>query len=498
MPQTLVSLVIEHLEGMKASGRFNYDYVVLQATDNSISFYESMGFVRVGAIAKEENLSAEEDEKEKLRQEQRRSSCGSSSTTSSSGSDDEVVAEPIPDSSPEKPNAIARPCNIVSSEVTTYTTKKAGESATDVAKRCHVDVWDIIFLNRKLYPEIIPGSRLLAGTVLYIPVVPKKAKPKPAEPTKKMPARAAAASSPYKSDPAKAKEDDTPQWYVAKENETPRMIARKFNLICLDLVTANKGRLEGLMSNSRLKGGTRIKISHLDVPEEEYRPYAHWSFPDDQFEDGEPSYMMARRLNRRRGNAARVRPFLESLAVPVTDYKPTELVASASPEEAEMAAAAENAPPMKRSPRAKKLLAAALDGNEPKPPKRPRTGFLFYIADQREKRRDELSAMAVPDATKAMSVEWKNLSDVEKCPYEEMAQAEREKYFRAKARYERELDAYREMYPPPPSYAAHNAAGGKGSGAAAAAAGVPSHTLFNKVVRLKSGAMTEGSDYKYW
>ena len=29
-----------------------YDFVVLQATNNSIPFYESMGFVRVGAVAR--------------------------------------------------------------------------------------------------------------------------------------------------------------------------------------------------------------------------------------------------------------------------------------------------------------------------------------------------------------------------------------------------------------------------------------------------------------
>ena len=43
----LLQLVMEDLEQGD-----EYDYIILQATDNAISFYERMGFVRVGAIAR--------------------------------------------------------------------------------------------------------------------------------------------------------------------------------------------------------------------------------------------------------------------------------------------------------------------------------------------------------------------------------------------------------------------------------------------------------------
>ena len=39
------------LEELEASNS-NFDYAVLQATDNSIPFYESLGFKRVGAVAR--------------------------------------------------------------------------------------------------------------------------------------------------------------------------------------------------------------------------------------------------------------------------------------------------------------------------------------------------------------------------------------------------------------------------------------------------------------
>ena len=42
----------------------SYDYLVLQATDNAIGFYEKMGFMRVGAISKpdEEAVAAQHAE----------------------------------------------------------------------------------------------------------------------------------------------------------------------------------------------------------------------------------------------------------------------------------------------------------------------------------------------------------------------------------------------------------------------------------------------------
>lgn len=43
----LLRLVIEELECED-----NYDFIVLQATDNAVTFYEGHGFVRVGAIAR--------------------------------------------------------------------------------------------------------------------------------------------------------------------------------------------------------------------------------------------------------------------------------------------------------------------------------------------------------------------------------------------------------------------------------------------------------------
>ena len=79
-----MSLAIERLEGMQSSAVRNYDYVVLQATTNSVQFYESMGFVRVGALTANENFN------KKQRGKQTKNSSKSKNEESSSESKEEV------------------------------------------------------------------------------------------------------------------------------------------------------------------------------------------------------------------------------------------------------------------------------------------------------------------------------------------------------------------------------------------------------------------------
>ncbi len=185
--KTLLSLVIERLEAMQANGDYNYDYVVLQATDNSIPFYESMGFKRVGCVT--EDVPAPDD------------------------ADTEHQQEPQSE--------------IVSSPVLTIKTKKNGETASYYAKKYNVNVWDIIFLNKFMYPEMTPGAFLMKGTQLFIPD----------------------ASQFDGGDNARTK------WHFSADNETPREIAKNFNVPLKDLLAANGERIEDLRANSKLIEG---------------------------------------------------------------------------------------------------------------------------------------------------------------------------------------------------------------------------------------------------
>jgi len=50
--EVLLRKAIEDIRESKSNGLYNYKYVVLQATEGSRSFYERMGFVRVGAVCR--------------------------------------------------------------------------------------------------------------------------------------------------------------------------------------------------------------------------------------------------------------------------------------------------------------------------------------------------------------------------------------------------------------------------------------------------------------
>lgn len=190
--KALLSLVIERLEAMQPNRMQNYEYIVLQATENSIPFYESMGFVRVGCITEQRD---KEDEHVKQQE-------------------------------------------IVSSAVFTIQTKKAGETVADYAKKYEVDVWDIIFLSHYMYPDLTPRVPLRKGTTLYIPDVSKLDGCTNAN--KKIP---------------NGRSSGATQWYSSLDNETPKEIAKKFNVPCKDLLDANRLRIADLKAHSRLIEG---------------------------------------------------------------------------------------------------------------------------------------------------------------------------------------------------------------------------------------------------
>ena len=226
----LVSLMIDRLERIPASEKQNYDYVVLQATDNSVPFYESMGFVRVGAITKDEK--GEED----------------SIPKNEKGFKSEIVSSP------------------------TFQYKCLNdERPIDVAQRHDVSVWDIMFLNKPLFPGLTTTSRMQKGTPFFVP-----------DKTKTEEQAGSIQGTTH-----------TRGFYIAEDDETCKVIGEKTGIDYRDLVKFNKSRLPGLTFYSKLQQGTQIK---LDA--DNYIPYCHWSFPEDNLDTSCPSYMMARRLNR--------------------------------------------------------------------------------------------------------------------------------------------------------------------------------------------------------
>jgi len=449
--RTLVQLIIEQLEFQKPTAMANYDYIALQATDNSIPFYESIGFIRVGAVT----VQTEEKSGE-------RSSSSSSSTTSSSkgtsrtpssssssaaasvqrvstgsdtGSASVATAEPVPHDSPEKPDSLAVPIDLVSSPLTTYEVMKPGETPTQIAKHHGVAVWDIIFLNKDLDTNLSPSSRLRRGTLLKLPV-----------PTDS--SSSTTKNDNFKSEPTK--------WYIAKENDTPKMIAKKLNLPCKKVVDANRVRLPELMASSRLKAGTRIKISNLDRQDDICEPYCHWSFPDDSSVDGgEPSYMMIYRLNRK--GPREPKTIRQSLAVPIQPYSPAPLLHSL--------------------PAPKTKILPFKDCPIP-PPSAPRGADIFM---------NHLRSLYPEFATRTtqntaeLENRWRNLPKEKKDRYEAVAKDTRKPFEEAQEEYQTKLKAWQEEC--------------KTREPIVIVEKEPS--LFNKVIKLRKDAPGV-HEYSYW
>jgi len=385
----LLRLVIEQLESLKSSARQNYDYIVLQATDNSVPFYESMGFTRVGCV-------------------QSKNPCP-----------DEYVTGPVDE----------------------YMTQKNGETCQQIAKKFGVDVWDVIFLNQPLYGSVLQHqSWLKQGTKIF---VPQKVKQSP-------------------------ENKFAPKWYVSRENDTPRGIAKKFNVNFGELLQANKRRYPELTGNSRLMEGTRIQIANFHIDEADMTGYSHWTFPDTNPEDEEPSYMMALKLNRKKGKEALEKPIAASLSVPMKPYSPDQ----AGVKELLLQPNSALAPIFTETKRMK----------EPLKPKRPTTSFGHFSTEIRSNLPREMKGRQFGEINTYIAEQWRALTDEEKIPYIEKFEESKAAYADAMKKYELELANFKREAP-------QETSGLRGQDT----------SLLEKVVKLKSNCGISGaSKYDYY
>lgn len=526
--KALVDLVIEQLEFQRGSATSNYDYIALQATDNSIPFYETQGFVRVGAVTYDSKLPTPHSSPMKPRKNSSGGFGDENSGDSDSGNEEAssrssspaftetsisshrtsssesaaADAEEVEPSSPDKPNALARPSGIVASPHFQFTVDKPGDTPNEIAKRFKVDIWDLIFLNKDVYPDLRPCSRLMQDTILYVPerVEPEApmeywgrdvTSPKPF--TSKAAAAAAPAATPTK-------------WFVTKENDTPRKVAQQFGIPCNKLVAANRHRLPELQATSRLKKGTRLKVSNLDTIDEIAQPYCHWSFPDDtHVEGGDPSYMMVRRLDRK--TARNPRFVRDSFAVPVSKYNPPKLLFPPPPKNGTILATQPAKKKARQSSSALSRLtptsyAAASGIKMPKKPSRPaelsitppEDGKIVYAEHQKEMHPEFINETL--EITKIIHDRWSRLGHQKKDRYHEVARQARRAYDQVNKEYQSKLRQWKKECKRRQEAHEEGQAERKAEVAATAVA-ENEHTLFNSVVKLREDAL-EGKDYKYW
>ena len=302
----LLRLIIDELEAMDPR-KSPYRWLVLQATDNSMGFYEHHGFVRVGAVAIHK-------ENEETRAE-----------AAAAAASAKVVEEDA-----EELKWLGKGHESCPTE---WIESKADDTPRSIAARFRVECFDVIFLNKMYYPQLKPTSKLMKGTRLRVPIgtpsdratvdsggriISSSSSSSSSSPssstttttttttTASSTSSSSAAGSPVVESVADALRRRRAFRHVCEENERPIDIARRFNVDAKELVRLNKRWYESLTQLALLREGTELRIpssdsegaSMLDCDDGKCA-YRHWTFPDDPVEFSDPSKMMVRRLTLR-------------------------------------------------------------------------------------------------------------------------------------------------------------------------------------------------------
>lgn len=202
-----------------------YDFVVLQATEGSIPFYESLGFVRVGAVCRYLADDAEGP--------------SNAAGEAESGSGTEAGQPGTVGYDHEK--------SYCTSKYYYYTDTRDNDTPRQIASRLKVDLDDMMFINQVLWgPDgITSGSKLRRGTPLRVPCSDDGSSgvtaPSPQSPVRK--------------------------WHVCRENDTPKTLAKKLGVPVAALVKMNAPQYKGLTQTSMFRAGSKLL-----VPTEDYTP----------------------------------------------------------------------------------------------------------------------------------------------------------------------------------------------------------------------------------
>ena len=166
----LVQLVIDVLE---SSSEPPYEYLVAQATDNSIPFYERMGFVRVGAVTvtrrkKERVAEVEAEEEEEWKPK------GKASAKKRKAEKPPTKASWVasPHSTHRTDGVLSRGGGRPQHEGVSGSDMRrigADETVAQIAVRLGVPLFDLIFLNRAKLPRLSGEDRLKRDTRLLVP-----------------------------------------------------------------------------------------------------------------------------------------------------------------------------------------------------------------------------------------------------------------------------------------------------------------------------------------
>ena len=302
----LLKLIIEELEKETSP----YNYLVLQATENSVPFYESQGFIRVGAVAKYINKN---------------DNINNNNTINNNNNININNKLPGDVTSPY----ILYKVNIL----ITPTIKHIGN-------KLNIKPHEILFFNRRIYNNIKTiNDQLKNGITLRIPQFPSNIDPLgKILPTFSKPIKAKHTSSYVKYDGKPGQISKNKLWYTTRDNDSPLKLAKQLGVTAEDICKVNRGTYPSINKRSSLQVGTILRIpgvrpkipgvsEHVSIkrqaeltkwvgvddedPSEDsglsdVLCYRHWAFSDDPVELAHASYMMVVPLDKQRKSTVKL------------------------------------------------------------------------------------------------------------------------------------------------------------------------------------------------
>ena len=271
----LVQLVIDGLEDESSP----YRYLVTQATDNSVPFYERMGFVRVGAVTTTRDDAADDDDEPIKKHGGKKVRVWGPCMVLICVADDRTdrLAPRFPPLygymsgcesfiwhrleltmritllpvfvctgcvqrkkrpvAAERGDVVSRHKEHVCAE---------GETCASIARAYGVEPFDVIFLNQRRFPRLHQHAELRRGTKLQVP----------------QPLSAAEAAS----------ENDgyRQAWHVVTEDAPLKKLAELTGKSAAELIALNRSTIKGIALSSVLKRGTRLLTAGADLDCDEY------------------------------------------------------------------------------------------------------------------------------------------------------------------------------------------------------------------------------------
>ena len=214
-------------------------------------------------------------------------------------------------------------------------------------------------------------------------------------------------------------------------------------------------------------------------------PYIHWTFPDSKFEDNpDPSYMMARRLNRKNRSQSKVKPVESSFAIQVqSEYDSSSIPTS-------IVQAPINTMPLEKTQKSKKRKRHP---EEPLAPKRPKNAFFVFLSGERRRLKAKHVKISLTELTKVASRHWKSLSEETKAPILKEAENLKAQYAKDMKKYQVEIEVFGAKHPD------WVQANDDDNGSLKKAKNSGFVNLFNKVVKLtKEGQRQAGDEFRYF